>query len=62
MSAWLFGISPEGIGTVGMMLNFIVTLFSRFTPAPPREVREMVARLRSPEGQRYTALKRRCLR
>ena len=51
MSAWLFGISPEGIGTVGMMLNFVVTLIiSRLTPPPPLEVQEMVARLRSPEG------------
>ena len=51
MQPWLFGISPEGIGTVGMMLNFIVTLVvSRFTPPPPLEVQEMVARLRSPEG------------
>ena len=50
MSPWLFGISPEGIGTVGMMLNFIVTfIVSRFTPPPPLEVQEMVARLRSPE-------------
>lgn len=50
MSLWLFGISPEGIGTVGMMLNFIVTfLVSRCTPPPPLEVQEMVARLRSPE-------------
>ena len=50
MSSWLFGISPEGIGTVGMMLNFIVTLVvSRLTPPPPPEVQEMVARLRSPE-------------
>ena len=50
MSPWLFNISPEGIGTVGMMLNFIVTCFvSRLTPAPPLEVQEMVARLRSPE-------------
>ena len=48
MSAWLFGISPEGIGTVGMMLNLIVTLVSRFTPAPLTEVRQMAARLRSP--------------
>ena len=50
MSPWLFGISPEGIGTVGMMLNFIVTfIVSRLTPPPPLEVQEMVARLRSPE-------------
>ena len=51
MSPWLFDISPEGIGTVGMMLNFIVTyVVSRFTSPPPLEVQEMVARLRSPEG------------
>ena len=50
MSPWLFGISPEGIGTVGMIINFIVTLVvSRLTPPPPLEVQEMVARLRSPE-------------
>ena len=51
MSPWLFGISPEGIGTVGTILNFIVTfVVSRFTPPPTLEVQEMVARLRSPEG------------
>ena len=50
MSTWLFGISPEGIGTVGMIINFIVTfIVSRLTPAPPLEVQEMVASLRSPE-------------
>ena len=51
MEPWFFGVSPEGIGTVGMILNLIVTLIvSRLTPAPPLEVQEMVARLRSPEG------------
>jgi cation/acetate symporter len=51
MSTWLLGISPEGIGTVGMIINFVVTLFvSRLTPPPPLEVQEMVALLRSPEG------------
>ena len=50
MSPWLYDISPEGIGTVGMIIKFIVTFnVSRFTPAPPLEAREMVARLRSPE-------------
>ena len=50
MSPWLFGISPEGIGTVGMMLNFIITfVVSRLTPPPPLEIQEMVASLRSPE-------------
>ncbi len=51
MPTWFFGISPEGIGTVGMILNLMVTYtVSRFTPAPPLEVQEMVARLRSPKG------------
>jgi cation/acetate symporter len=48
-SGWLFGISPEGIGTVGMLLNFVVTLVvSRLTPAPPREVQELVEEIRLP--------------
>ncbi|MDZ4876851.1 MAG: Cation/acetate symporter ActP [Chroococcidiopsis cubana SAG 39.79] len=49
MPPWLFGISPEGIGTVGMIINFIVTLVvSRLTPPPPLAVQEMVEDLRSP--------------
>jgi cation/acetate symporter len=48
---WWFGISPEGIGTLGMILNFSVSLIiSRFTPSPPLSVREMVDRLRIPRG------------
>ena len=47
---WLFGISPEGIGTVGMVLNFIVALaVSKFTPPPPTEIGEMIERIRVPE-------------
>ncbi len=47
---WLFGISPEGIGTIGMLLNFAVALvISALTPAPPREVQELVERIRLPE-------------
>ena len=35
---WWFGISPEGIGTIGMLLNTVVALsVSRFTPPPPPE-------------------------
>jgi cation/acetate symporter len=46
---WLFGISPEGIGTLGMLLNTGVALtVSRFTPAPPDEIRELVQRIRIP--------------
>ena len=48
---WWFGISPEGIGTVGMLLNFAVTLtVSRFTPAPPPEVQALVEEIRLPSG------------
>lgn len=46
---WLWGISPEGIGTVGMVLNFIVaTVVSIFTPPPPEEVQELVEDIRIP--------------
>lgn len=46
----LFGISPEGIGAVGMALNFAITiLVSRLTAPPPLHVREMVASIRSPD-------------
>ncbi|NEP21925.1 sodium:solute symporter family protein [Moorena sp. SIO3I6] len=49
MTPWFFGISPEGIGTVGMVLNFIVTVVvSRLTPPPPAEIQEMVEMLRTP--------------
>ncbi|NEO79950.1 MAG: cation acetate symporter [Moorea sp. SIO4G3] len=49
MTPWFFGISPEGIGTVGMVLNFIVTVVvSRLTPPPPAEIQQMVEMLRTP--------------
>lgn len=52
MPTWFFGVSPEGIGTVGMMLNFVVTVVvSRLTPPPPPEIMEMVENLRSPYNQ-----------
>lgn len=45
------GISPEGIGTIGMILNFIVTFtLSRFTPAPPLDIQDLVERIRVPRG------------
>ncbi len=48
---WWWGISPEGIGTVGMALNFAVSLtVSRFTPAPPEAVQRMVEEIRIPRG------------
>jgi len=46
-----FGISPEGIGTLGMLLNLTVALIvSRFTPAPPAHVQAMVESIRVPRG------------
>ena len=46
---WLFGISPEGIGVVGMALNFIVaTVVSRLGEAPPQDVQDLVERIRLP--------------
>ncbi|SOD90130.1 sodium:solute symporter family protein [Caenispirillum bisanense] len=48
---WLFGISPEGIGFVGMLLNFAVAfLVSRVTAAPPERIQELVEFIRSPRG------------
>jgi cation/acetate symporter len=48
---WLLGISPEGIGSVGMLLNFVVaTAVSRFTPAPPENVQQLVEQIRLPYG------------
>ena len=46
---WWFGISPEGIGTLGMMFNFGVSLLvCRFTPEPPADVQAMVENIRVP--------------
>jgi cation/acetate symporter len=48
---YLFGISPEGIGCVGMLLNFgVAFLVSSFTPAPPQEVVDMVESIRLPDN------------
>ncbi len=46
---WWFGISPEGIGTMGTLVNLVVALVvCRFTPAPPQEVQEIVHNIRLP--------------
>ena len=46
---WLWGISPEGIGTVGMIINFIVAdVVSGFTSPPPEEVHTLVEEIRVP--------------
>ena len=49
---WWFGISPQGIGTLGMLLNFFVTItVSRFTPAPPEHVQQLVDSIRIPRNE-----------
>ncbi|MBE9252013.1 cation acetate symporter [Dolichospermum sp. LEGE 00240] len=49
MTPWFFGVSAEGIGTLGMIINFIVTLtVSRLTPPPPPEIQALVEDLRTP--------------
>jgi cation/acetate symporter len=48
---WVFDISPEGIGAIGMLINFAVTIaVSKMTPAPPAEVQDMVESVRIPRG------------
>ena len=48
---WWFGISPEGFGTVAMIINFTVAIvISKFTPDPPKEVQEIVVNIRIPSG------------
>jgi len=48
---WLFGISPEGIGSIGMLLNFAVAItVSRLTAPPPAQVQALVDSIRVPRG------------
>lgn len=49
VAPWFFGISAEGIGAVGMVLNFVVAIVvSLWTPQPPEEVKEFVESVRTP--------------
>ncbi len=48
---WWFGISPEGFGTIAMLINFTVSLIiSKFTPEPPIEIQDLVENIRIPSG------------
>ncbi|WP_248724972.1 sodium:solute symporter family protein [Seonamhaeicola sp. ML3] len=50
-SEWWFGISPEGFGTVAMLLNFGVAItIMRFTKAPSKEIQKLVEDIRIPKG------------
>ena len=48
---WWFGISPEGIGTLGMLINLAIALIiMKFTPPPPEDVQNLVENIRIPES------------
>ena len=47
---WFLGVSPEGFGTIAMMLNFAVSiLVSNFTKEPQNEIKKLVENLRTPD-------------
>ncbi|GAK76374.1 MULTISPECIES: sodium:solute symporter family protein [Nonlabens] len=48
---WWFGISPEGFGSVAMLINFVVSLVvCHFTSPPPQDVQDIVENIRIPSG------------
>lgn len=48
---WWFGTSPEGFGTIAMIVNVVISVVvSRLTAAPPKEVVEIVENIRIPSG------------
>ncbi len=48
---WWFGVSPEGIGTLGMLINVAVALtVAYFTPPPPAHIQRLVEEIRVPRG------------
>ncbi len=48
---WFFGIPPEGIGTIGMLLNLLITsVVSKMTQPPPQEIQDLVESVRTPRG------------
>jgi cation/acetate symporter len=48
---WWFGISPEGIGTLGMIFNFVVSVaVAKITSAPPEHIQHLIEDIRIPRG------------
>ncbi len=48
---WWLGVSPEGIGALGMALNFLVAItVSSLTPPPPDSIQQLVEKIRVPRG------------
>ena len=47
---WFMGVSPEGFGTIAMILNFFVSiLVSSLTKEPPNQIKKLVENLRTPD-------------
>ena len=47
---WFIGVSPEGFGTIAMLLNFFVSiLVSSLTKEPPNQIKKLVENLRTPD-------------
>ncbi|MEW9799670.1 sodium:solute symporter family protein [Alteromonas sp. CYL-A6] len=48
---WWFGVSPEGIGTLGMIVNFVVAfVVFKMTKEAPQEIQDLVESIRFPKG------------
>ncbi|MEM8568565.1 MAG: VC_2705 family sodium/solute symporter, partial [Bacteroidota bacterium] len=48
---WWLGVSPEGFGTIGMVVNFVVSIVvSNATAPPPEDVQDIVDNIRFPRG------------
>jgi cation/acetate symporter len=48
---WWFGVSPEGFGSIAMLVNFLIAIVvNQFTDDPPEEVQEIVENIRIPSG------------
>ena len=53
---YFFGISPEGIGFLGMLINFgVAAIVAAITPAPPKEVTDLIDKVRYPGGEETAA-------
>ena len=50
-SEWWWGISPEGFGSIAMVVNIVIAVVvSRLTPAPPKAIKELVSEIRIPSN------------
>lgn len=51
-SSWFMGISPEGFGSVAMVVNFVISFaVSRMTPPPPQEILDLIENIRVPNAE-----------